>query len=36
MVYRAIKPIKKGEEITVNYNSEPGDLTPIDWFDVEK
>lgn len=34
MVYRAIKPIKKGEEITVNYNGEPDDLTPIDWFDV--
>jgi SET domain-containing protein len=34
MVYRAIKPIKKGEEITVNYNSEPDDQTPIDWFEV--
>lgn len=34
MVYRAIKPIKKGEEITVNYNGEPDDTTPIDWFDV--
>lgn len=32
MVYRAIKPIKKGEEITVNYNGEPDDDTPIDWF----
>jgi len=32
MVYRAIKPIKRGEEITINYNSEPDDLTPIDWF----
>jgi len=33
MVYRAIKPIKKGEEILVNYNSEPDDKTPIDWSD---
>lgn len=36
MVYRAIKQIKKGEEITVNYNSEPDDQTPVDWFEVEK
>ena len=36
MVYRAIKQIKKGEEITVNYNGEPDDDNPIDWFDVEK
>jgi SET domain-containing protein len=36
MVYRAVKPIKKGEEITVNYNGEPDDQTPIDWFEVEK
>lgn len=35
MVYRAIKPIKKGEEITVNYNGEPDDMSPIDWFDVK-
>jgi SET domain-containing protein len=34
MVYKAIKPIKKGEEITVNYNGEPDDDTPIDWFEV--
>lgn len=34
MVYRAIKPIKKNEEITVNYNGEPDDMTPIDWFEV--
>lgn len=34
MVYKAIKPIKKGEEITVNYNGEPDDTTPIEWFDV--
>ncbi len=38
MVYRAIKPIKKGEEVLVNYNGEPDDMTPIptDWFEVEK
>lgn len=36
MVYRAIKPIKKGEEITVNYNGEPDDLTPIDWFTISR
>lgn len=36
MVYRALRDIKKGEEITINYNSEPDDLTPIDWFEVEK
>jgi hypothetical protein len=36
MVYRALKEIKKGEEITVNYNGEPDDLTPIDWFTVSK
>jgi SET domain-containing protein len=36
MVYRAIKAIKKGEEITVNYNGEPDDQTPVDWFEVEK
>jgi SET domain-containing protein len=31
MVYKAIKPIKKGEEILVNYNGEPDDTTSIDW-----
>lgn len=35
MVYRALKPIKKGEEITVNYNGEPDDTTLIDWFKIE-
>lgn len=35
MVYRAIRPIKKGEEITINYNGEPDDETPIEWFDVK-
>lgn len=32
MVYKAIRNIKKGEEITINYNGEPDDTTPIDWF----
>jgi uncharacterized protein len=36
MVYRALKPIKKGEEILINYNGEPDDASPIDWFDVQK
>lgn len=36
MVYKAIKSIKKGEEITVNYNGEPDEQTPIDWFEVKK
>ena len=36
MIYRALKDITKGEEITVNYNGEPDDTTPIDWFEVEK
>lgn len=35
MVYRAIRPIKKGEEITINYNGEPDDESPIEWFDVK-
>jgi SET domain-containing protein len=36
MVYKALRPIKKGEEITVNYNGEPDDQTPVDWFEVSK
>jgi SET domain-containing protein len=36
MTYTAIKDIKKDEEILVNYNGEPDDTTPIEWFDVEK
>jgi len=32
MIFRAVKDIKKGEEITVNYNGEVDDLSPIDWF----
>lgn len=36
MVFRAVRSIKKGEEILVNYNGEPDEQTPIDWFDVKK
>lgn len=35
MVYRALKKIKKGEEIFVNYNGEPDDDTPIEWFPTD-
>lgn len=35
MVYRALRPIKKSEEITVNYNGEPDDKTEIDWFEIK-
>lgn len=31
---RTVKPIKKGEELTINYNAEPDDATPI-WFDAK-
>lgn len=36
MVFRAINPIKKGQEILVNYNGEPDDKSEINWFDVVK
>ena len=32
MVYRAIKPIHRGEEVCVNYNGRPDDTTPIPWL----
>ncbi len=32
MVFRALKPIKKGEEILVNYNGNPDDKSPINWL----
>jgi len=35
MTYRALRNIKKGEEITVNYNGEPDDMTPVDWLTPE-
>jgi hypothetical protein len=34
-VYAAIKPIKKGEEIFVNYNHEPDDKSRL-WFDSKE
>jgi SET domain-containing protein len=34
MEYRALRAIRKGEEVTVNYNGEPDDQTEIDWFVV--
>lgn len=35
MTYKALRDIKKGEEILVNYNGEPDDKTEIDWFGME-
>lgn len=35
MEYKALRNIKKGEEILVNYNGEPDDKTEIDWFGME-
>lgn len=32
MIYTAIQPIKRGEEITTNFNGTPTDMTPV-WFD---
>ncbi len=32
-VFKAIRDITAGEEITVNYNGDPGDKTPV-WFKV--
>jgi uncharacterized protein len=31
--FNAIKDIKNGEEITINYNGDPNDRSPL-WFDV--
>jgi len=31
--FYAIRDIKEGEEITINYNGDPEDQTPV-WFDV--
>ena len=33
--FYAIRTIEAGEEITVNYNGEPGIDTPV-WFDAAK
>lgn len=32
LVYKAIKPIKKGEELMVNYNWDPDNKDPVDDF----
>lgn len=32
MIYKALKNISKGEEITINYNGNPNDLNPVDDF----
>lgn len=31
-IFRALKCIKKGEEITVNYNCDPADQSSINWI----
>jgi len=35
MTYQAVKDIKKGEEILINYNGHPTCDDPIDWFEVK-
>lgn len=34
MRIRTVKPIHQGEELTINYNADPDDETPI-WFDAK-
>lgn len=34
MTIKTVKAIKKGEELTINYNAVPDDKTPV-WFDAE-
>lgn len=34
MTVRAVKDIKKGEELYINYNATPDDKTPV-WFDTK-
>jgi SET domain-containing protein len=38
LVFVAVKPIAAEEEVTVNYNGDPGDLTPLPlgWTDVNR
>ena len=31
---KTVKTIKKGDELSINYNAEPNDTTPV-WFDAE-
>lgn len=35
MTYQAVKDIKAGEEILINYNGHPTCDDPIDWFEVK-
>ena len=35
LVYTAIKPIRRGEEITSNYNGTPTDMTPV-WLEKKR
>lgn len=32
MTIKTVKPVKKGEELFINYNAQPNDSTPV-WFD---
>lgn len=32
MIYKAIRPIKKGQEVTINYNGDYGPPEDVDWF----
>lgn len=34
MTVRTVKAVKKGEELSINYNAEPNDKTPV-WFDAK-
>lgn len=34
IIFRSYRPIHAGEEITVNYNNNPEDTTPV-WFDTQ-
>lgn len=36
IIYKAIKPIKKGEEILVNYNGDPKDRGEVELFNQRK
>lgn len=36
IVYKAIREIKPGEEVTINYNGVPNDDTPIEWLNFDK
>lgn len=36
LIFIALKNIKEGEEITINYNYDPEDNAPIDWLKDKK